>query len=150
MIESNRHPNFFNMVDDDEPNGVYNREPIFKAKIILIGKWTCKVDKNLLCVITEGPFIPNGDDDIVKNPKDWNDNETKKALYYLKARNILISDLNAKVFYSILHHTSSKGMLDALQNLYEGTYDVNVSKINVFIEDFKLLCKEPGEYVDSM
>ena len=56
------------------------------------------VDENLWCAFTEGPFIPQGDDDIVKHPKDWNDDETKKASYDLKARNIIILALSVKLF----------------------------------------------------
>ena len=72
------------------------------------------VDKNMWCVVTEGSFIPKGNGDVVKHLKHWNNAETKKASYDLKARKILIYALSAKVFYSISHHTSAKGMRDAL------------------------------------
>lgn len=68
------------------------------------------VDKNRWCVVTEGPYISKGNNDIVKHPKDWNDDETKKASYDLKARSIIISTLTAKIFYLISYHTSAKGM----------------------------------------
>lgn len=36
------------------------------------------IDKKLWCAVTEGPYIPNCDNDVVKDPKDWTDDETKK------------------------------------------------------------------------
>lgn len=62
------------------------------------------------CAVKEGPFVPKGADDIVKHPKDCDDAEIKNASYDLKARNIPISTLRAKVFHSISHHMSAKGM----------------------------------------
>lgn len=59
------------------------------------------VDKNLWCDVTEGPYISKDDNDVVKHPKDWTDDETKNASYNLKVRNIIISTLNVNVFYSI-------------------------------------------------
>ncbi|XP_050889147.1 uncharacterized protein LOC127094347 [Lathyrus oleraceus] len=96
------------------------------------------VEKNLWVSISEGPFIPKGDNNVVKHPKDWTDNETKQTSYDLKVRNILISSLSMKVFYSISHHKSTKGMWDPLQTHYEGMDDTKDSKINMFIEKFKL------------
>lgn len=121
-----------NMAEDDNPNGAYNRAPIFKGENYTYWKVNMyvhllSVDKNLWYVITEGPFIPKGKQDIVKHLKDWNDAGTKKASYDLKARNILISTLSSKVFYSISNHTSAKGMWGALQTLYEGMDNVNDS-----------------------
>lgn len=74
----------------------------------------------------------------------------KKASYDLKARNILINALIAKVVYLISHHTSAKGMLDSLQALYEGAEDIKDSKINLFTEEFELFRMEHEEFVDSM
>lgn len=46
-----------------------------------------------------GPFIPKNEvGDSIKNPKDWNNDENKKASYDLKARNIFICTLSAKVY----------------------------------------------------
>lgn len=90
------------------------------------------VEKNMRCAVTEGPFISKGDDDIVKHPKDWNDDKTIKASYDLIARNIIILALSAEVFYLILHHTSTKGMWGALQTLHDGIEGVNDSKTDMF------------------
>lgn len=98
------------------------------------------VDKILWCAITEQPFIPKRVDDVVKHPKHWDDVKTKKASYYLKVRSLLIYTLSAKVFNSISHHTSAKGMWDALQSLYEGTNDVKGYKIIMFTNEFELFC----------
>lgn len=64
--------------------------------------------------------------------------------------NLLISILSAKVLYSISHYTSAKGMWDTLQILYEKTNDIKDSKVNMFIEEFKLLCIESKKFVNSM
>lgn len=103
------------MTEDDVPKGMYNRAPIFKGKNYTYWKSNMyvhllSIDKNRWCVVTEGLFILKGNDDVVKHPKDWDAYETKKTLYDLKARNILISTLSTKVFYSISHHTSAKGI----------------------------------------
>lgn len=68
------------------------------------------IDKNILCAITHGPYIPKDANDVVKHPTNYTDDETKKTLYDLKARNMFISTLSAKVFYSSSHHASDKGM----------------------------------------
>ena len=68
------------------------------------------VVKKLWCATTEGSFILKGNDDVVTHPNYWNDSETKKVSYDLKARNILVSALSTKVFYLISHHTSDKCM----------------------------------------
>lgn len=101
------------------------------------------VGKNMWYVVTQGPLTPKDDDEVVKHPKYWNDGETKKASYDLKARNMLIYALSTKVFYSTLHHTSAKGMWASLQTLYEGTNDVKDSKINMFTQEFELFCMKP-------
>lgn len=44
------------------------------------------------------------DDNVIKHLKDWMNDETKKASYDLKPRNILISALSGKVLYLISHH----------------------------------------------
>ncbi|XP_050909787.1 uncharacterized protein LOC127123628 [Lathyrus oleraceus] len=93
--------------------------------------------------VTEGSFITKGDDGVVKHPKDWDDAETKSASYDLKARNILISALSAKVLYLNSHYTSANSMWDDLQTLYEGSHDVNDSKINMFTEEFELFHRNP-------
>lgn len=143
------------MEDDNDPKGVYNISPIFKGENYNYWKVNMyvhllSVDKNLWCVVIEGPFIPKDDGDIVKHPKDWTDGETKKASSYLKASTILISALSAKVFYSISNHISAKGMWNSLQTIYEGTYDVKDYKFNMFTEEFKIFCMEPGESMDFM
>lgn len=48
------------------------------------------VDKNIWVAVTKWRFIPKGDDDVVKHPKDWIDDETKNTLYDLKVRNIYL------------------------------------------------------------
>lgn len=68
------------------------------------------VDKKRWCAVTEGTYIPKDADDVDEHPKDWDDAQTKKASDDLKARTILIFALSAKVFYSISHHISAKGM----------------------------------------
>lgn len=109
---------------NDDPKGAYNRAPIFRVENYTYWKENMyvhllSVDKNLWCVVTKGPFISKGDDDVVKHPKDWTNDETKKASYDLNARNILVFALIAKLLYSISHHTSTKGMWYALQTLYD-------------------------------
>lgn len=37
------------------------------------------VDKNLWVAVTDGPFIPKGNDEVIKHPKNWTNDETKKA-----------------------------------------------------------------------
>lgn len=112
--------------DDDNPKGAYNKALVLKGEIYtywisIIYVHFLSNDKNLSCVVIERPFTPNGADAILKHPKDWDDTRTKKVSYDLKARNILIFALSAKVFYSISHHKSGKGMWDVLQTLYEET-----------------------------
>lgn len=121
--------------------GAYNRVSHFKGKNYVFWKenmcihlmW---VDKYLWVTTSDKPFFPGNEvDNFVKLPKDWTDDETKKALYDLKARNILIFELSAKVYYSISHHKSAQTMWNSLQVLYEGTEDVKDSKINMSIEE---------------
>lgn len=143
------------MTYDYDPKGAYSRTLVFKGENYTYWKANMYihfllVDKNLWCVVTEGPFIPKDDDDFVKHPQDWSDDETKKVSYDLKARNILMSTLSAKVFDLISHYMSAKGILDALRTLYEGKNDVNDSKINMFTEEFELFRMEPEESMDSM
>lgn len=90
-----------------------------------------QLKKNLWVAVTDGPFIPKGDNDVVKHPKDWTDDETQNASYDLNARNILISALSMEVFYSILHHKSAKAMWDTIQTLYQGMDDAKDSKIDM-------------------
>lgn len=133
------------MSKDDDSKGAYNRTSIFKGKNYTYWKLIMyvhllSIDKNLWCIVTEGPFIPKGAD-VVKHPKDWDDAEIKKDSYDLKPRNILISALNDKLLYSVSHHTSVIGIWVALQTLYEGTEDVKDSKINMFIEEINNLSR---------
>lgn len=60
-----------NIVEDDDPKGVYNKAPVFKGEHTKVYMYVhlLSVDTNLWCVITKGPFIPEGNDDIVKHPK---------------------------------------------------------------------------------
>lgn len=108
-----------NMSEDDDLKEAYNRAPIFKGinytywKSIMYVQ-LLSVNKDMWWHVTERPFIPEGDEDVVKHPKHWDDTKTKNSSYDLKVRNILIYALSAKVFYSISHHTNVKGMLDAL------------------------------------
>lgn len=106
--------------------------------------------QKLWVAVADNPFIPKGDDNTVKHPKNWTHDETKNASYDLKVRNILISDLSVKVFYSISHHTSAKATWDAIQTLYEKIDGVNDSKINMLAGEFKLFRIEPRESVESM
>lgn len=93
------------------------------------------IDKNIQVVVTDDPFISKGDDDVIKSPKDWTNNETKKSSYDLKVNNILTSTLSVKVLYSISHHKTIKAMRDAIQTLYEGIYNGKNYKINMLTEE---------------
>lgn len=143
------------MADNDNPKDAYNRAHVFKGESYTYWKENMyvhllSVDKNLWCIVTEGPFISMGYNDVIKHPKDWMNDVTKKSLYDLKTGNILIPVLSVEVFYSISHYTSSKGMWDNLQTLYEGKNNVKDSKINMFTKNFELFFMESGESVDSM
>ena len=83
-------------------------------------------------VITDKLFIPKTEVNRVftlKSHKDWSDDETKKASYDLKARNILIFALSVKVYYSISHHKTPHSMWNDLQVLYEGIEYVKESNL---------------------
>lgn len=122
---------------DNDPKETYNRPPVFKDENYAYWKENMyvhllSVDKNLWIAVTEGSFIPKRKvDDPIKYPKDWTDDETKKASYDLKVRYILISILSVKVLYSMSHHKSTKATWGTFETLYEGTEDVKDSKINM-------------------
>lgn len=64
------------------------------------------VHKMLKVVIVDISFVLKRVVDGVKTIKPikyWDDEESKKASYHLKVRNILISTLSANVYDSILH-----------------------------------------------
>lgn len=63
----------------------------------------------------------------------WNDEETYKDSYDLKARNILIFTLSANLYFSISHWKIAQIIWNAFQLLNEGTKDVKQSKINTLI-----------------
>lgn len=66
------------------------------------------VGKNLWVAVTDMPFIPkNKFNNVVKLPKYFNGDETKKTSYDLKANNILITVLSAKVYSCISPHKTS-------------------------------------------
>lgn len=72
------------MLKDDDPKGAYNIAHDFKGKNYTYWKsimyvHLLSIDKNMWCVVTEGPYIPKCANDIVKSPKDWDDVENKKA-----------------------------------------------------------------------
>lgn len=107
--------------------------------------------KNLSVAVADEPFIPRNEvDNSIEHPEDWTDDETKKASYDLKIMSILIFALSVKVLYTISHHKSIKAMWDALQTLYEGTKDIEDSKINMVIYEFKVFLMELGEFVESI
>lgn len=79
---------------DDDPNGAYNRTLVFKGVKYVYWKENIYVHLisvyKIQCVeVTDEPFIPKGDGDIIKDPKDFTIDETKKASYELKVGNIL-------------------------------------------------------------
>lgn len=95
------------------------------------------IDKYLWVEITSMPFIPqNKVDNSVKLPQDWINDETKKASYDLKARNILLFVLITIVYYSISHHKSAQTTRNDLQVLYEGSEEVKNSKIKMLTEEY--------------
>lgn len=107
------------------------------------------VNKMFLVATNDGPFILISDIDgvsTIKFPKNWNNEETKKIFYDLKARNVLIYVLNAKVNDSISHQSLS----NALQVLHGGTEDVKESKINKLTEGYEIFRMEPDVTVESM
>lgn len=94
--------------------------------------------------------MTKGDGDVIKHPKDQTIDETTKASYDLKARNILISTLSVKIFYSISDHKSADTVWNALQTLYEGTENVKDYKIDMLTQEFDVFHMEPKEFVESM
>lgn len=72
------------------------------------------VGKVIWVAITDEPFFPKKMKFMVflleKLPKDWSDEETNKESYDLKARNILISVLSAKLYYYISQYKSAHSM----------------------------------------
>lgn len=92
---------------DGDLKGAYNRAPFFYGKnyaylmenmyVLLIS-----VDKHLSVAITDRPFIPKSKVyDYVKISKNLTDDETKKASYDLKVRNIVIFELRSTMYYFI-------------------------------------------------
>lgn len=70
----------------------------------------------LWVVITDGPLILNNEVNnifTIKFPKDWSNEETKEASHDLKAGNILISLLSAKVYFSTSHHKTTQSIWNA-------------------------------------
>lgn len=62
-------------MDDNDPNGAYNRAPVFKGENYAYSKENMyahllSIDKNLWVADTDGSFIPKGDDDVAKHPRD--------------------------------------------------------------------------------
>lgn len=77
------------MTGDDGPKGAYNRTPIFKSENYTYCKANMYVHlllvkKNIWCAVTDEPYIPKDSYDVVKHPKDWMDDDTKKGSYDLK------------------------------------------------------------------
>lgn len=109
------------------------------------------VHKYLWVAITNKHFIPKSEvGNSVKHPKDWIDDETKKASDDSKARNICIVALSTKIYYSISHHKSSQILWNALQVLYKRTKDIKDSRINTLTEEYELFYMESSETVESM
>jgi len=92
-----------------------------------------------------------GEDDVfLDKPKsDWSDNEKKKVQLDLRAQNILTSSLGVNEYHSFSHCKIAKTMCDALETLHEGTDDVKQSKINTFVQQYKLFRMEDGESISS-
>lgn len=92
----------FDNMDKDDPKGAYNKALIFKGGNYDYWKdnmyvHLMLVEKVIWLAITDEVFLPKtkvDGDFIVKFPKDWYDEETKKASYVLKVRNILIYALS--------------------------------------------------------
>jgi len=135
-----------------EPNGVYNRAPIFDGENYdywkeCISIHIQSVDMDVWDPVANGRFQPQ----VVANgvaqykPKaNWNDDDKKNVQYDLKARNILISSLGVNEYHSVSHCKTSKDMWDALEILHEGTDDVKQSKINTLVQQYELFCMEDG------
>lgn len=93
----------------DNLNGAYNRAPIFRGENYVYKKdymfvHLMSLDKMLQVAIIRNHFvlirIVDGIETI-KPRKNWDKVKSKKCSYDLKVRNIIISSLNANVYYSI-------------------------------------------------
>lgn len=92
--------------------------------------------RQILVGINDRLFIPNSDIDgvsTIKYPKDWNAEETKRASYDLKERDIT---------RFCVKHTNVL--------LNEGDKDLKESQINMLTDKYELFCMKPGETMEFM
>jgi len=144
-----------------EPNGAYNRAPIFDGENYDYWKECMSIHIQLMDMdiwddVVNGRFQPqidaNGVDGVsLDKPKpDWRDDDKKKVKYDLKARNILISSLGVNEYPSVSHCKIAKDMWDALETLHEWIDEVKQSKVNTLVPQYEVFCMQDGETISSM
>lgn len=92
-----------------DSKGAYNRAPIFTGENYAYWRDCMYIhlmseDIQYWLAIEDITFVPQKVIDgvsVAKLPKDWNEAETKKVSYDLKAKNILISPLSMNVYFYI-------------------------------------------------
>ncbi|GMJ10788.1 hypothetical protein HRI_004748000 [Hibiscus trionum] len=104
-------------------------------------------------VIEDGPSIPmkqEGDRKVPKAKQEMTDEEKKKLQVNEKALHMLFCALEPDMYSKISSCTSTKEVWDTLEITYEGTNDVQVTKIGLLNLSYKNFKMEPDESVTKM
>lgn len=97
-----------------------------------------------------GPYEPTkvvDGKDVIKNFTEWNMDESKRAHYDVKAKNIISSTLTMDEFFRILNCTSAKEMWDVLEVTREGTDEVKTGKENSLVQEYEMFRMKAGENI---
>ncbi|GAV63707.1 DUF4219 domain-containing protein/UBN2 domain-containing protein [Cephalotus follicularis] len=145
---------FFN----DNISQSFNKPPSFDGNNYSYWKTRMTIfiqslDYQLWNIISNGPEIPTKLVDgqrVLKLNNKYNDHDYKLLQLNAKAKNVIFCALNPSEFNRVSSLDFTKEMWDRLMVTYEGTNQVNDTKINRLVHDYEPLTMLENENISSM
>ncbi|GAV69764.1 DUF4219 domain-containing protein/UBN2 domain-containing protein [Cephalotus follicularis] len=111
------------------------------------------LDHQLWHIIINGPRVPTRTVEGVvsfKPKNEFNDNDFRMLQLNSKAKHVLFCAVGPNEFNRISSCDSAKQMWDLLEITYEGTNQVNESKISMLIHEYELFMMHDDECISDM
>ncbi|MQM00932.1 hypothetical protein Taro_033679 [Colocasia esculenta] len=95
-------------------------------------------------------IIEEGDLVVLNNRQNWTEDDKKKISLNYKAKSILCCALSKKEFNRVSACKSAMEMWEKLRIMYEGTYKVKETRIDILVTQYERFLMQPGESITQM
>ena len=101
-------------------------------------------DYEIWRVVKSGPY------ELLKDESKWTEEDIKQSKVNFSAMNIMQCAIHPDEYSRVLMCNSAKEMWDNLKLIYEGTFKVKATKVNILVHKYKLFRMKLEETISKM